>query len=394
MGKLSGLRVIDFSRVMSGPFCTALLADLGAEVIKIEMPQRGDDSRHFGPYVNGTSLYFALLNRNKRSVTLDLKKPRALELVRRLVRDADVVVENFRPGVAQGLGLDYDSLKSLNPRLVYLSISGFGQDGAMASWPAYDLVIQAMSGLMSITGHPGGPPTCVGESIGDLWAGLMGSWAILAALYARERTGQGDYIDLAMFDALHIMQVTGLSRLAATGLAPERVGNRHPVTVPVDCFRARDGWVVIVVSSDAQFAKFARVLGRPELPTESRFATNAARAANEPALRAMIEQWTSGHAVAEIVEGCLAADIPAGPVWTLAEAADRARAGGRALERPVDHPVYGRLAMTSQPARFRNEPPDTVRRDPLLGEDNEKILRGELGLTADEYAALQADKTL
>ena len=228
---LSGLRVLDLSRVLSGPYCTALLADLGAEVIKIETPGRGDDARHFGPFAGGASVYFALINRNKKSVALNLKHARAKELVLALAEKCDVVVENFRPGVAARLGLDYDTLSRRNPRLVYLSISGFGQDGPHAGWAAYDLIIQAMSGIMSVTGQPEGQPTALGESLGDLWTGLMGSWAVLAALQARTRTGQGERIDLGMFDALMSMQMTGLANLLASGKAPPRVGNRDRKSV-------------------------------------------------------------------------------------------------------------------------------------------------------------------
>jgi len=260
---LSGVKVLDLSRVMSGPYCTALLADLGAEVIKIETPGSGDDSRHFGPYVNGYSVYFAQLNRNKKSVTLNLKDAGALEVLHQLAAEVDVVVENFRPGVAHRLGVDYDTLSRINPRLVYLSISGFGQHGEMRAQPAYDLVIQAMSGLMNITGAPEGPPTCVGESVADMWTGLFGSWSVLAALFARERGGPGRYIDLAMFDAMMALQVTAFSRLLADGQAPSRVGNQHPMTVPVNSFPARDGHVVVVVSHDGAVRKFAALIGRP-----------------------------------------------------------------------------------------------------------------------------------
>ena len=278
---LAGLRVLDLSRVLSGPYCTALLADLGAEVIKIETPERGDDSRHFGPFRGGASVYFALINRNKKSVALNLKDARAQEIVLRLAGKCDVVVENFRPGVAARLGMDYATLAQRNPRLVYLSISGFGQEGPHAGWAAYDLIIQAMSGIMSVTGPPEGPPTALGESLGDLWTGLMGSWAVLAALHARARTGQGERIDLGMFDALISMQMTGLANLLATGQAPPRVGNRHPVTTPVNTYRCRDGLVALVVPSDAQFKALCEVMGRAELATEARFLKNPDRFAND-----------------------------------------------------------------------------------------------------------------
>ena len=274
MSALSGVRVLDLSRVMSGPYCTAMLADLGAEVIKVETPGSGDDSRHFGPFVNGESVYFALLNRSKKSVALNLKHAKARELAQRLAAQSDVVVENFRPGVARRLGLDYATLSARNARIIYLSISGFGQEGPFAGRPAYDLIVQAMSGIMSITGQPDGAPTAVGESLADVATGMFGAFAITSALYRREQSGRGTHIDLAMFDSLLAMQLTALSRLRASGQAPARVGNRHPVTAPVDTFRARDGLVAMVVPGDAQFERLCEVIGRPELAEDERFKTN------------------------------------------------------------------------------------------------------------------------
>src|SRR5438105_13620837 len=260
MTLLAGVRVLDLSRVMSGPYCTALLADLGAEVVKVETPGSGDDSRHFGPFVNGASVYFALLNRGKKSISLNLKHGRAKAIARGLAAQSDVVVENFRPSVAARLGLDYPSLASANARLIYLSISGFGQQGPFAARPAYDLIVQAMSGIMSITGQADGPPTAIGESLADVATGMFGAFAIASALFERSCSGRGRHIDLAMFDSLIAMQLTALSRLWATGTAPERVGNRHPVTTPVDCFRAADGLVAIVVPSDAHFRRLCATM--------------------------------------------------------------------------------------------------------------------------------------
>ena len=391
---LSGLRVLDLSRVLSGPYCTALLADLGAEVIKIETPGRGDDSRHFGPFVGGASVYFALINRNKKSVTLNLKHARAKEIVLALAEKSDVVVENFRPGVATRLGLDYETLARRNPRLVYLSISGFGQDGPHAGWAAYDLIIQAMSGIMSVTGRAEGPPTALGESLGDLWTGLMGSWAVLAALQARARTGQGERIDLGMFDALLSMQMTGLANLLASGKAPPRVGNRHPVTTPVNTYRCRDGLAVLVVTSDAQFKALCGVMGRGELAADARFLKNPDRFANEPALRAAIEGWSELLDVDEVVARCHAAEIPAGPVWDLAQAAGSAQVTARGLLRPVAHPAIGELKLAPQPAKFSRSAAVEPRREPALGEHTGEVLRGLLGLSDADIAALRAEGAL
>lgn len=383
---LEGLRVIDLSRVMSGPYCTALLADLGAEVIKVETPESGDDSRRFGPFVDGDSVYFSLLNRGKKSITLNLKDARAQALLLQLVETADVVVENFRPGVATRLGLDYERLRACNPRLVYLSISGFGQDSDYRARPAYDLVIQAMSGMMSTTGRPDQEPTCVGESIADVGTGLYGAWALMASLFARERDGQGRHVELSMFDTMLALQLTGLSRLFATGQAPQRVGNRHPVTVPVDCYPSRDGWVVIVVSHDQMFRRFAELIGHPDWADDTRYRDNRARAAHEPELKAAISAWTSDRTVDEIVAQCLTADIPAGPVWDLQRAFGWAQQQGRAVVAPAaDGQPW---PFVWQPAVF-GEGGAPAARDPRLGEHNDEILAG-LGVGAEEREQLRA----
>jgi CoA:oxalate CoA-transferase len=392
MGMLSGVKVVDLSRVMSGPYCTALLADLGAEVIKIETPGGGDDSRRFGPYVNGYSVYFAQLNRNKKSVTLNLKESAALDVLNKLVADADVLVENFRPGVAQRLGVDHATLSKINPRLVYLSISGFGQESEMREQPAYDLVIQAMSGLMNITGHADGDPTCVGESVADMWTGLFGSWAVLAALFARERSGEGRYIDLAMFDAMTALQVTAFSRLVADGQAPSRVGNQHPMTVPVNSFPTRDGHVVVVVSHDGAFRNFATMIGRSSLAEDPRFRDNAARRTNEPELAAVITEWTKAHSVEEVLAACRKADIPAGPVWDLAQAHGQLQANASPLLQTVQHPAIGSLQLLLQPARF-SDARSMQQRDPVLGEHTFEVLN-RLGFSPDAIERLKQGRAI
>jgi len=388
---LAGIRVLDLSRVMSGPYCTALLADLGAEVIKLETPGSGDDSRRFGPFVNGASLYFALLNRGKKSVALNLKHARARSLAQQLAAQADVVVENFRPGVAARLGLDYATLGPSQPRLIYLSISGFGQRGPFAARPAYDLIVQAMSGIMSITGQADGPPTAIGESLADVATGMFGAFAIAGALFERSCSGRGRHIDLAMFDSLIAMQLTALSRLWATGTAPERVGNRHPVTTPVDCFRAADGLVAIVVPSDAHFRRLCEIMKQAPLADDARFSDNASRAQHEAELKALIEQWSTGLPVEDLIAQCGKADIPAGPVWDLKQAAGSEHANARSLFSRVAHPAFGTLNYPPQPARFSALAAPTPAREPLLGEHTREVLRERLALADAELDQLARD---
>ena len=389
MGLLSGLRVIDLSRVLSGPYCTALLADLGAEVIKIESPD-GDDARHFGPYLEGSSVYFSLINRNKKSLVLNLRDARAQAIVVELAATADVVDENFRPGVAKRLCVDAETLRATNPALVYLSISGFGQTGPAAGLPAYDLIIQGMSGLMSVTGAADGPPTASGESVADLWTGLFGSWAILAALQARTRTGVGETIDLAMFDAMMSLQITGLSQLRAHGEAPLRAGNRHPVTTPVDCFAARGGHVTLVVPNDALFTRLCQAMAQPELAGDPRFVNGAVRRDNREALHGLISAWFAALSVDEAIECLRKHDIPAGSVDDLAKAMSSPLAVARGIETVVAHPAFGTIGMVGQPARFASGGVVLAEREPLLGEHGNEVLRELLGRSDEEIASLRA----
>ena len=327
---LAGVRVVDFSRVLAGPYATAMLADQGAEVIKIEMPGHGDDSRHLGPFTDSGSTYFTGLNRGKRSIEADLKDPEHHARLLELIADCDVVVENFRPGVASKLGLSYEDLVAVKSDIVYASISGFGQAGAQAKRPAYDTVIQALSGLMASTGFPEGSPTRVGESIADVSAGVFAAFDISSALFHRQTTGEGAHIDIPMLDVMLAMQPTNAS-LHAAGSTPTRVGNRHPVSAPFDTYRAADGLVVIAVANDRLFGVLAETLGKPNLATNPRFATDAQRSANDEALRVEIEQFTTRRDVEELCTIFDAAGVPNSPVLDYAEALDGPIGAGRNL---------------------------------------------------------------
>jgi len=368
-GLLTGVRVLDFSRVLAGPFATALLADVGADVIKVEPPQ-GDDYRHIGPFVDGESALFMTANRGKRSAVLDLKTSEGVRHALELAAMADVVVENFRPGVADKLGIGYAALSAVNPRLIYLSISGFGQSGPMRDRPAYDLIVQAMSGLMSITGDPDGPPTMVGESFGDLIAGLYGSWAVTSALWRRERTGQGCFIDLAMFDALFSLLPTNVCRYLATGQVPQRVGNRHALSAPFGVYRTSDGYVAIAVLNEKLFERFAVTIGQPELATDPRFGSDPERAANEPALRAAIEGWSSNLSSVEAAARLSEAGIPVARIMNVAEAVNSEQASERSLFRRGGPS----LPLPEQPVHFSGYTRGRPVSVPKLGEHTEEIL--------------------
>ncbi len=370
---LDGVRILDLTRVLAGPISTALLADLGAEVIKLEPPQ-GDDYRAIGPMENGESALFTVMNRNKKSLVLDLKSPEAVQIVHELASQVEVVVENFRPGVAERLGVGPIALRRINPALVYVSISGFGQTGPLAQRPAYDIVVQAMSGLMEATGDPQGPPTLVGEAVSDVVAGLFASWATLAALIQTQRTGEGQHVDVAMFDTTLAFLATSVARYLFTGKPARRVGNRHPLSAPFGVFKARDGHFALAVLNERLFATLAETLGQPGLARDPRFASDELRSANEPALRASIEEWAGALQVDDVIARLEQAGVPAAPIWNIAQALECPQAEARGLLRPVEDERLPNLRLPGQPVRFAGAAPNRTERAPRLGEHTDELL--------------------
>jgi CoA:oxalate CoA-transferase len=389
---LSGVRVLDLTRVMSGPYCTAMLADLGAEVIKIEQPESGDISRDVGPYVEGQSAYFALLNRGKKSMTLNLKSPRAVECVLNLAAQSDVLVENFRPGAMERLGLGYASVSEANPRLVYASISGFGHSGPFSQLPAYDLVVQAMSGIMNLTGERDGRSIAVGESIADICAGIFASWGILAALIERDRTGKGRHLDIAMLDCMFSMLITALSRKLAVGEEPTRGGNRHPQTYPVDSFNSQSGDFVLVCFGDKAFHDLANAIGRADLTEDPRFRTNADRNANEDELRRIIGQWAGVRSRESAVKILSDANVPCGPVWDLNDLMNSGHVEARGLLKDGEDGSV--LPFVCQPVKFSHASCAATGRPPKLGEHTEEVLRERLRLGSVEIDLLRAARAI
>jgi CoA:oxalate CoA-transferase len=381
-GPLAGVKVLDFTRVLSGPYCTALLADLGADVVKVESPA-GDEYRHIGPFRGGESALFQLMNRNKQGIVLDLKSTSGADLAAALAAQADVLVENFRPGVASRLGLGYPQLRAANPRLVYASISGFGQTGPLRELPAFDLVAQAMSGLMALTGDADGPPLKVGESLGDLAAGLFCSWAILAALYERTRTGCGREIDVAMVDSLISLMPTAVAQWMF-GTAPlRRIGNRHPISTPFGAYPSSDGYIVICVLSAAHFAALMSCIGRPELGRDPRYASDELRTRHEPELTALLTAWARGLTSADALERLQGAGVPASRI----ESPEEVFASGHVRERRVlsalSHPLLGSIPAMEQPAHFAGLDRGRQRAAPALDEHRQAVLERWLRIPPD-----------
>ncbi|WP_413729622.1 CaiB/BaiF CoA transferase family protein [Sodalis sp. RH22] len=386
---LEGIRVLDLSRVLAGPYCASLLNDLGAEVIKIEMPGKGDDSRDFGPHIGGESSYFMLLNHGKKSLTLNLKTPEGRRLLEQLIATADVLVENFRPGVTRRLGIDYGAVSEINPRLIYASISGFGQEGPLAHKAAYDHVIQAMGGIMQATGWPDGEPTRVGDAIGDVVAGLYCSWGVLAALLQRGITGRGQQVDMAMLDAMVSLQMVSLTQLLGGKPSAGRLGNAHPISAPMDSYRAADGHVVIAVANDSLFARLAAAIDQPGLDKDARFATDPQRLRHQSELRGYIEAWLRDKNVAQAVTLLDQAGIPAAPVWGLDEVLQSPHALSRGLLQKVVHPTAGEISLLPQPVKLSGmaQPPELM--PPRLGEHTRGILGDILDLSERELDELQ-----
>ncbi len=374
-GPLAGILVLDLTRVLAGPYCTLMLAELGARVIKIERPGGGDDARQIGPFVAGRSAYFASLNRGKESLALDLRDDADRSLFERLLARADVLVENFRPGALERLGYGWEVLRERHPRLICAAASGFGQAGPYAGRPAYDLVVQAMGGIVSLTGQPGGPPTRVGTSIGDIAAGLFTALGVSAALHHRERTGRGTRIDVAMLDSQVAILENAIARLAATGAAPGPLGSRHPSIAPFEAYATADGHVVIAAGNDALFAALAAVLERPAWGADPRFADNAARTEHVEALRGEIEAALSGRSTAHWVERLLAAGVPCGPIQDVAQVVADPQVRARNMIVTSEDPVAGPLPMAGNPIKSPDfDDPPTRPPAPALDADRARIL--------------------
>lgn len=378
-GPLNGLRVLDFTWFLSGPFATMILCDLGADVVKVEAPGRGDPSRKAGPFIGELSAYFLSINRGKRSLVLDLKSEQGQQTAARLAGQADVLVENFVPGTMSRWGLDYDTLAAHNPRLIYASCSGFGQTGPRARQPAFDAIIQALAGTMSITGHPGGEPVRVGYSIGDLGAGLFLAVGILAALEARRRSGQGQYLELGMLDAQIALLENAFSRYFATGDVPGPLGSRHPLIVPFQAFPTANGHVVVAAGTEEQWVRLCRVIEREELAADHRFTSNINRRENLAALIQELSATFKRKPTAAWVELLLAAEIPCAPIQNVAEVAADPQVVARNMIVEVDDPAAGRQRVVNSPLRFSGMPVAVSRSAPALGEHSAQILEEWLG---------------
>jgi CoA:oxalate CoA-transferase len=379
-GPLSGITIIDLSRILAGPYCTLLLAELGARVIKVEPPQQGDDARHYGPFKNGKSAYFISVNRGKESIAVDLKSPAGREIFERLLDKADALVENFRPGTMEKLGYGWESLHQRYPRLVYAAASGFGHTGPYSHYPAYDMVVQGLGGIMSITGHPGMPLTRVGTSVGDLAGGLYTAVALNAALLHRERTGEATKVDVALFDCQLALLENAIMRYTTTGEVPGPMGARHPSITPFEAFSTKDGNIIIAAGNDGLFVKLALALERTDLAENPLFRTNALRNQHQEALRAEIESvlrhQDTGHWIA-VLE---AAGVPCGPVNDIAQALAHPQTAARNMLVSVDDAVTGPLELAGNPMKLSAfADPPTRSRAPDLDADRDRILR-ELGL--------------
>ena len=400
MGALSHIRVLDMSRILAGPWAGQMLADLGADVIKIERPERGDDTRSWGPpwmpvtdESRGEAAYYLCANRNKRSLALDITSPQGQEIIRSLAAQSDILLENYKVGGLKKYGLDYDSLKAVNPKLIYCSITGFGQDGPYAKRAGYDFLIQAMSGLMSITGEkdgrPGAGPQKVGVALTDVLTGMYATTGVLAALAAREQTGEGQYIDVALMDVQVACLANQAMNYLVSGNSPTRLGNAHPNIVPYQSFETSDGYMILAVGNDTQFAKFCQEAGQPELATDERFVSNAQRVANREALVALLEPLVRKRTTADWIAALEAVSVPCGPINSIGEAFEDPQIKARQMQIEIPHPrsESGASPSVANPLKMSGTPITYDNPAPLLGEHTRKVLE-ETGLTEAQINAL------
>ena len=393
-GPLKGIRVLDLTRILAGPYATMILRDLGAEVIKIEQPGVGDEARDFGPFKNDFSLYFMSVNRGKKSITLNLKSPRGKELFLELVKGSDLLVENFRPGTMEKLGLDYESLKTHHPSLLYAACSGFGQTGPYATRGAYDMIIQGMGGIISITGEPDRPPVRVGTSIGDITSALFTAIGILSALRHRDQTGEGQLIDVGMLDCQVAILENAMVRYFSTGDIPRPLGRRHPAITPFEIFESADGYVVIAIGNNELWRKFCEHVDRPELIDDERFHTNALRTENHESLFPILAEIMCRRTTDEWVEALEAIGVPCGPVNTVDKVANDPQVLARDMIAEVEHDTTGTVQIPGIPIKLSETPGQIDAPAPNLGEHTSEILTGLLGLGAEEVNQLKQDGTV
>lgn len=391
-GILAGVKVLDLTRVLAGPYCGMLLADMGAEVIKVEVPGKGDDSRDYGPYKNGESVYYMNFNRGKIGCTLNLKSPEGKALFQEMVKKADIVIENYRPGTMEKLGLGYDALREINPSLVYGSVSGFGHTGPYSKRAGYDIIGQAMGGLMGTTGWPGGEPTRTGTPMGDVLGGLNLTIGIIAALYHAKVTGKGDKVDISLVDSV-VSSMTNINMIyLSEGRIPQRIGNRYESTYPYDSFKTKSDSVIIGAGNDKLYHKLCDLIGRPELKDDPRFVKVSDRVEHHAAIKEIIEQWSTQYTVDEVADMLNDAGIPSCPINTIDRiVVDPQIAGDRNMFPELDHPVAGKLRLTNNALKFTNEHTDPVVPAPTLGQHNDWVYGAFLGLDEAQIKALKAN---
>ncbi|MBS4534435.1 CoA transferase [Clostridium sp. D2Q-14] len=391
---LEGIKVLDLTRVLAGPYATMILADMGAEVIKIEIPNKGDDSRQFGPYINGESAYFMSINRNKKSMTLNLKKQESKDLLLKMVKEADVIVENYRPGTMEKLGLGYDKLKEVNPKIIYAAASGFGHTGPYSKRPAYDGVVQAMGGIMSITGQKGGKPTRVGPSIGDITAGLFTAIGILGALNYKNKTGKGQKVDVSMLDGQVAILENAIARYFATGVSPEPAGNKHTSIVPFEPFETSDGEIVIAAGNDNLFRKLFKVFGKEEVADDEKFKTNPLRNENYDELRPLIVEETKKKTTKEWQKLLDDAGVPNGPINNIEMLVNDPQVQEREMVVEVEHPTAGKIKIPGVPIKMSETQGRIEKPAPVLGEHTEEILKDFVGLSNEEIKELRENDAI
>jgi len=391
---LEGIKVLDLSRALAGPYCTMMLADMGAEVIKLEMPGRGDDSRAWGPpFIEGESAYFMSVNRNKKSLTLNLKKEKSKEIIHKLIKQSDVIIENFRPGTMEKLGLSYNEVKKTNPEIIYCSISGFGQDGPYRLLPGMDQVLQGMGGLMSITGESGGAPIKVGVAVADIAGGMFAAFAIMIALYNKEKTGKGQIIDTSLLDCQIAWLTYRAGSFFASGEIPKPLGSGHPVIVPYQAFKAKDAYINIAVGNDQLWQKFCEAVGLKNVINDVKFSTNAKRVENRDEIVKIIGNLIKTKKGEEWLKILTNAGVPCGPINNLAKIFNDPQVLHRKMVHELTHPKAGNIKVTGIPIKLSDTPGEILTAPPVLGQHSEEILKN-LGYNSQEIKEFQNEKTI